>query len=315
MSQHAESLLAGIRQGDQRSIARAISLIENNAPQADAILAGLDPDALERAVVIGITGPPGAGKSTLTNRLLSHFLAHGQRLGVIAIDPSSPLSGGALLGDRIRMMEHATSPRVLVRSMASRGRLGGLCSATGGVARVMAAAGCDLVIIETVGVGQAEMDIVGLADLTLLVSAPGLGDEIQAMKAGLLEVADILVVNKADLPGAEALALDLESAARGRGEGSQQTAVLSTSAAEGRGIAELAAAIAKLGERLRHSGEQTRRRHLAQRTEVVEWALELLRPRLTTLVASSEEAVVGDPRQRARELLRRLGIVLDDGDR
>jgi LAO/AO transport system kinase len=307
MTHSAATLLAGIRQGDQRSIARAMSLIENHAPQADAILAGLDPEALERALFIGITGPPGAGKSTLTNRLLSHFLAQGQRLGVIAIDPTSPLTGGALLGDRIRMMEHAVNPRVMVRSMASRGRLGGLCSATGGVARVMAAAGCTLVIIETVGVGQGEMDIVQLADLTLLVSAPGLGDEIQAMKAGLLEVADILVVNKADLPGAEGVALELESAARSGGSGRRQAVVVTTSAAENRGIPELAAAIDHLATGLRQSGVQAQRRRLALQREVVEWAVELLRPRLTAQV-NSEEPHPGDPRQQARELLRRLGL-------
>lgn len=303
-----ERLLSGIAQGDQRSIARAITLIENSAPQADAILAGLDPAALDRALVLGITGPPGAGKSTLTNRLLSHFLARGERLGVIAIDPTSPISGGALLGDRIRMMEHATNSRLIVRSMATRGRLGGLCSATGGVARVMAAAGCDRVIIETVGVGQAEMDIIRLADLTLLVLAPGLGDDIQAMKAGLLEVADLLVVNKADTPGAEALALDLETAVRTRGKGGRQPAVKSTSASENQGIVELAEAIDLAAAILRQTGEQAKRRRLALQAEVVDWALELLRPRLTGALRDGEDLGQGDPRKRAQELLRQLGI-------
>lgn len=308
MSGTVEKILAGLTGGDQRSLARAITLIENGDAQADALLAGLDPEALARALVIGITGPPGAGKSTLTNRLLSHFLAHGKRLGVIAIDPTSPLSGGALLGDRIRMMEHAVNPQVMVRSMASRGRLGGLCSATGGVARLMAAAGIDLVIIETVGVGQAEMDIVRLADLTLLVLAPGLGDDIQSMKAGLLEVADLLVVNKADCPGAEALALDLETAARTRGPDSRQPAVLLTSAADNQGVAALGSAIEQLAINLRQSGEGARRRRHAQQMEVVDWALELLRPQLTAAVDDSTDLAHGDPRQRARELLQRMGM-------
>lgn len=303
-----ERLLSGIALGDPRSIGRAISLVENSAPQADSILAALDPAALEQALILGITGPPGAGKSTLTNRLITHFLAKGERLGVIAIDPTSPISGGALLGDRIRMMEHATNPNVIVRSMATRGRLGGLCSATGGVARVMAASGCRLVIIETVGVGQAEMDIIRLADLTLLVLAPGLGDDIQAMKAGLLEVADILVVNKADVPGAEALALDLETAVRTRREGSRTSVVISTSASENQGIAALADAIEQRAVTLRQSGEHAQRRRSALEAEVVDWALELLRPHLTQAVQEGGNQPQGDPRQRARELLRRLGL-------
>ncbi|MBA3016085.1 MAG: methylmalonyl Co-A mutase-associated GTPase MeaB [Proteobacteria bacterium] len=304
-----DTLLDGIAQGDQRSIARAISLIENHAPQADAILAGLDSAALDQVLVLGITGPPGAGKSTLTNRLISHFLGRGERIGVIAVDPTSSISGGALLGDRIRMMEHAVNPKVIVRSMATRGRLGGLCSATGGVARVMAAAGCRLVIIETVGVGQAEMDIVSLADLTLLVLAPGLGDDIQAMKAGLLEVADILVVNKMDLPGAEALALDLEMAARTRGVGRRSSVVIAISATENQGIAELGEAIGHKAQGLCQSGEQEKRRRSAMQTEVVDWALELLRPRLAKAVQAGEDLSFGDPRQRARELLLRMGFI------
>ncbi|MDP2105794.1 MAG: hypothetical protein Q8J76_07355, partial [Desulfobulbaceae bacterium] len=249
------------------------------------------------------------GKSTLTNRLISHFLGRGERIGVIAVDPTSSISGGALLGDRIRMMEHAVNPKVIVRSMATRGRLGGLCSATGGVARVMAAAGCRLVIIETVGVGQAEMDIVSLADLTLLVLAPGLGDDIQAMKAGLLEVADILVVNKMDLPGAEALALDLEMAARTRGVGRRSSVVIAISATENQGIAELGEAIGHKAQGLCQSGEQEKRRRSAMQTEVVDWALELLRPRLAKAVQAGEDLSFGDPRQRARELLLRMGFI------
>lgn len=307
MTLRSDRLLSGISEGDQRSIARAISLIENSAPQADAILAALDPVAFDQALVIGITGPPGAGKSTLTNRLISLFLDQGERLGVIVIDPTSSISGGALLGDRIRMMEHATNPNVIVRSMASRGRLGGLCRAAGGVVRVMAAAGCRLVIIETVGVGQSEVDIIRLADLTLLVLAPGLGDDIQAMKAGLLELADFLVVNKADLPGAEALALDLETAMRARGPGSHHPAVISTSAFGNQGIAELADAIRHSSVGLRQSGEQAQRRRSAVQAEVVDWALDLLRPRLTQAL-EGEDLAPGDPGQRARELLQSLGL-------
>ena len=159
---------------------------------------------------LGITGTGGAGKSTLAGRLVSCFRSAGHRVGLIAVDPSSPISGGAVLGDRIRMMRHACDPDVVIRSMASRGRLGGLSAATASAARIMKAAGCHPVLIETVGVGQAEFDIVRLADLTMLVMAPGLGDDIQAMKAGLLELTDMLVVNKGDLAGADILMREME---------------------------------------------------------------------------------------------------------
>ena len=344
-------LLAGIHRGDRRSIARAISLVEDQAPEADAILSGLDPAAYDKALILGITGPPGAGKSTLTNRLIGHLLKNGDSLGVIAVDPSSPLSGGAILGDRIRMMEHAANPRVLVRSMASRGRSGGLGGASGSGARIMAAAGCRTVIIETVGVGQAELEIIALADLTMLIFAPGLGDEIQAMKAGLLELADILVVNKADLPGAPALTLDLEAAGRSRrrdcGAGIANPAitpapdrkselpqpdsatqeakpqqppangdyappvnaavVISTSAVTGQGVEQLSELILTRADQLRASGNQIRRRQAARRREIVNWAIDLLRPRLLSAVSEDYCNLVGDPHRRARELLARLG--------
>ena len=213
-----ETILRGIQKREPRAIARAITIVENNGEGSEIILAHLDQERIENALVIGITGSPGVGKSTLTNSLVRSLRGLGKRVGIIAVDPSSPLSGGALLGDRIRMMGHALDPDVVVRSMATRGRLGGLCASAGAVVRVMASAGCSVVIIETVGIGQSEMDIVRLADITMMVLAPGLGDEIQAMKAGILEVADLLVVNKMDCPGAETLTMEMESVFREKDE-------------------------------------------------------------------------------------------------
>jgi LAO/AO transport system kinase len=198
-----DRLLEGFKQRDPRAIGRAISLVEDGDASAEVILSSLDEDLVSKATILGITGPPGAGKSTLTNSIIAQLRQQKERIGIIAIDPTSPISGGAILGDRIRMMQHATDKDVVMRSMATRGRLGGLCATAGAAVRIMASCGCSTIIIETVGVGQSEMDIIRLADITLLVLAPGLGDDIQAMKAGLLEVADLLVVNKADCAGAE----------------------------------------------------------------------------------------------------------------
>lgn len=298
-----EALLAGLHNRDARSIARAISLVENDREAAEIILASLDQHHIGSAQVLGITGSPGVGKSTLTSALIKHFRSQGQRVGIVAVDPSSPVTGGALLGDRVRMMAHALDPDVVVRSMATRGRLGGLCAAAGAAVRIMAASGCSPVIIETVGVGQSEMDIIRLADLTLMVLAPGLGDEIQAMKAGILEVADLLVVNKTDCAGAEALIMDLETGLRGR-KNPWQARVYKTVATAGQGIAELAIAIDEVEAIFRRSGEHARRRLSSLELETVDWAVELLRPRLLTELQG--KAYPPEPRRAARLLLDRL---------
>jgi LAO/AO transport system kinase len=227
-------------------------------------------------------------------------------VGVIAIDPSSPISGGAILGDRIRMMGHALDKDVVVRSMATRGRLGGLCAAAGAAVRILAGSGCSVIIIETVGVGQSEMDIIRLADITALVLAPGLGDDIQAMKAGLLEVADLLIVNKADCEGAETLAMDMESTAReGGGKEKDNVKVCMTVASEGKGIDDLLAVIEAVDASHRESGERRTRRENAYDLEVLDWALELTKPSLIEKIAKSSHDRKGDPRLQASKLLER----------
>jgi LAO/AO transport system kinase len=296
-----DRLLEGLRQRDPRAIGRAISLVENGDESAEIILSSLDENLVSRATILGITGPPGAGKSTLTNEIIAKQRHQEERIGIIAIDPSSPISGGAILGDRIRMMQHATDKDVVMRSMATRGRLGGLCATAGAAVRIMASCGCSTIIIETVGVGQSEMDIIRLADITLLVMAPGLGDEIQAMKAGLLEVADILVVNKADCKGADILAMDLEAVTR-KGSATP-TQVCMTVATEGKGVTELLDRIDKLDSEHRDSGERQKRRRGAHNQEVLDWCLEILRPQLLDKIIKRKLSVLGDPRLKAKKIL------------
>jgi LAO/AO transport system kinase len=306
-----EEILKGLRDRNQRGIARAISLVEENDPLADDILASLDYSLVDKSLVLGITGPPGAGKSTLTDQIIKNYRSRGTRVGIIAIDPSSPISGGAILGDRIRMMGHSLDKDVIVRSMATRGRLGGLCAAAGAAVRILAASGCSVIIIETVGVGQSEMDVIRLADITALVLAPGLGDDIQAMKAGLLEVADILIVNKADCVGAETLAMDMEGMCRdgqqaGRGktpETTPTTRVCKTVASEGLGIEDLLEVIESVDASHRTSGERKARRERSYDLEVLDWAIEILKPSFIKKIENWKHTRKGDPRLQAAKLL------------
>ena len=227
MAELAEDVL----RGDLRALARAATLIENQGPSAARLLIDIVPHA-GRALILGITGAPGAGKSTLCDRMISLVRAEGKTVGVITVDPSSPVTGGAILGDRIRMQQHHADPGVFIRSMATRGIPGGIARATADLATLLDASGRDVVIIETVGIGQSEVEIARLVQVTILVMVPGSGDDVQAMKAGVLEVADIFVINKADLPGTDKIEQELHSVADDR-------PVLRTVASEGQGIAEV----------------------------------------------------------------------------
>lgn len=278
--------------GNPRAVARLISLVEDAAPELRAVMAALAPRS-GNAWVIGVTGSPGVGKSTTTSMLVGAFRARGNRVGVLAVDPSSPFSGGALLGDRVRMAEHACDPEVYIRSMASRGHLGGLSWATPQALRVLDAAGCDVVVVETVGVGQAEVDIAAAADTTLVLLAPGMGDSIQAAKAGILEIADIFVINKADRDGARQTARDIKNMltlGAQRSPEEWRPSVVSTVASRGEGGTELVAALDSHHGWLQTSGELDRRRRARAAGEIEAIALTALRARLGDLQGSSELA-------------------------
>jgi len=225
--------------GDVRALARAISVVEENAAGSGALLSGVFPHT-GRAIVIGVTGSPGAGKSSLVDRLVGSFREQGRRVGVVAVDPSSAYSGGAILGDRVRMQGHATDPGVFIRSMASRGHMGGLSRAASDAVDLMDAAGYDPVIIETVGVGQDEIEIARAADVVTVVLVPGMGDDIQAIKAGILEIADLFVINKADRPGADKVAADLDAMmALAPAAAATRPPIFRTIATSGEGVAAL----------------------------------------------------------------------------
>jgi LAO/AO transport system kinase len=263
-------------------------LVENGAPELRAVMKALAP-LTGNARVVGLTGAPGVGKSTVTAALVGAYRERGLRVGVLAVDPTSPFSGGALLGDRVRMQEHATDPGVFIRSMASRGHLGGLAAATPQALRVLDAAGCEVILVETVGVGQAEVEIASAADTTLVTVAPGMGDAIQAAKAGILEIGDLFVVNKGDKPGAQETVRDLRTmiAMAQRAQGDWKPPIVVTTATAGEGITELAGRIDAHWAWLEGSGERDRRRRGRAREEIAALALAALRLRMGGLPGDS----------------------------
>jgi LAO/AO transport system kinase len=305
-------LVERARSGDPRAVARLISLVEDASPLLREVMAGLAPYT-GNAQVVGITGSPGVGKSTSTSALVGELRRAGKRVGVLAVDPSSPFSGGALLGDRIRMQEHALDRDVYIRSMASRGHLGGLSWSTPQALRVLDAAGCDVILVETVGVGQSEVEIAGLADTTLVLLAPGMGDGVQAAKAGILEIGDVYVVNKADRDGAEQVRRELRTmiSLADRPEGSWRPPIVLTVAQAGQGVDEVVAAIDEHRTWMQSTGELDRRRVRRARDEIEAIAVTALRARWgdvhqrSELDDLAEQVVAGktDPYRAADALL------------
>lgn len=314
-------LVERARQGQARAVARLISLVEDASPELRDVARALAPYT-GHAQVIGLTGPPGVGKSTSTSVLVSALRRVGKRVGVLAVDPSSPFSGGALLGDRVRMQDHALDDGVFIRSMATRGHLGGIAWSTPQALRVLDAAGCDVVLVETVGVGQSEVEVVSLADTTLVLLAPGMGDGIQAAKAGILEVADVFVVNKADRDGADATIRDLKymiSLGRREREGpSWRPPIVPTVASQGEGADDVVDAIEEHRSWMVSHGELDVRRQRRAEAEIEAIAVEQVREKLgyvrrgddlRALPSLAKRVVAGevDPYRAADDLVAELG--------
>ena len=294
------ALVERMLSGDRLALARLITHVENRSPAVPAIMKAVHPRA-QHAYVVGVTGPPGAGKSTVVDRLTAALRAEGQTVGIIAVDPSSPFTGGAVLGDRIRMQAHALDTGVFIRSMATRGSLGGLARATGETAKLLSAFGHDWVLIETVGVGQTELDIMKIADTTVVVLVPESGDAIQTMKAGLMEAADVFAVNKADRAGAPALMAELKFAAHlhysstaSRKDVDWEIPVLSLEAQNAVGVAELLAEIRRHRAALESSGAFASRRRERARQELEALLVDAFRVRVEHGLRAGEVRAVFD---------------------
>lgn len=281
---------------DIRALARAATWIEDRRPEAESLMRELFPHT-GRALVLGVTGPPGAGKSTLCDQLAAQLRAEQKTVGILAVDPSSPYTGGAILGDRVRMQRHHSDPGVFIRSMATRGWLGGLARATTEMTLLLDAAGFDAVIVETVGAGQDEVEIARLADVTLVVLMPGMGDDVQAIKAGIMEIADVFIINKADLPGAEKLERELKaSLGLARRTDGWTPKIVATVASEGNGIAEALAASYEYHDRQREVDPSRKARIWSGRLR------EMLREQLMERVPSEQFAAAGrDVAERRRD--------------
>jgi LAO/AO transport system kinase len=304
--------------GDPRALARLITLVENRHPSMPAIMERVY-ELAGQARVLGVTGPPGAGKSTLVDQLAAAYRAQGLTVGIVAIDPSSPFSGGALLGDRVRMMRHAADPGVFIRSLGTRGSHGGLSRATREVVRLLDAAKYQVILVETVGVGQTELDIMELAHSVVVVLVPESGDVIQTMKAGLTEIADVFVVNKADRDGAERLAVELKKTIELTTQRDWQPKVLLTVASRGQGVAEVVAELEAHRERVHANGALTRRREATALAEFIEVIVDEIGSRLRSGAAANHfgellsEVRAGrvNPYLAAQRVLRRPALLED----
>lgn len=307
------TLVEQAREGRPRAVARLISLVEGASPQLREVMAALAPLS-GGAYVVGLTGSPGVGKSTSTSALVTAYRKRGKRVGVLAVDPSSPFSGGALLGDRVRMSDHASDPGVYIRSMATRGHLGGLAWSAPQAIRVLDAAGCEVILVETVGVGQSEVEIAAQADTCVVLLAPGMGDGIQAAKAGILEIGDVYVVNKADRDGADSTARELNhmlSLGESRGAGDWRPPIVKTVAARGEGIDEVVEALEKHRAWMEEHDVLNARRRRRAANEVENIAVTALRERIgdlhgdQRLDALAERIITGrlDPYTAADELI------------
>lgn len=314
--QDVSSLVALAREGRPRAVARLISLVEGASPQLREVMQTLAP-LTGNAYVVGLTGSPGVGKSTSTSALVTAYRKQDRRVGVLAVDPSSPFSGGALLGDRVRMSEHASDPGVYIRSMATRGHLGGLAWAAPQAIRVLDAAGCDVILVETVGVGQSEVEIASQADTSVVLLAPGMGDGIQAAKAGILEIGDVYVVNKADRDGADATARELNhmlGLGESRRPGDWRPPIVKTVAARAEGVDEVVEALEKHRAWMEEHGVLAARRRARAAHEIETIAVTALRERIgdlrgdRRLDALADRIVTGllDPYRAADELVEGL---------
>ena len=287
---HIQELVRRIRAGELRALARAISSVEDRTPESTGLLKALFPFS-GNALLIGLTGSPGAGKSTLVDQVAREYRKQGKTIGIVAVDPTSPFSGGAILGDRIRMQSHYADAGIYIRSMATRGSLGGLASTTADVATVLDASGRDLVVIETVGVGQDEVDIVRLADVTIVVLVPGMGDDVQTIKAGIMEIADIFVINKSDRDGAERVEREVRAMqSLAMRKDNWTPPIVKTVASEGTGVAELVAAIQKYCEHLEQSNRVRIRRIENWRGRIAQMLRDALFQKVLSYYLSEGEA-------------------------